>query len=217
MLFTIPSLQMPNVDLEGVMRQLTETGKRTQQLWLTADSMAFIARGREYRSEFHVNPSYEIQYSLRGDLNLHYRTEEGVEKIAFVPEGSCLFQPPLVPHSPRFAPDAFQLVIERARVPGDIDRFVWFCPSCDHFLHEETYVVDDYRADPVTQAYRNFYDFGRIPNLQEVRHDHAGTRRAVRPPSTWNHSSLIREQRRLCESVTVRLARSVPLPLVGRG
>ena len=49
MLFTIPSLQMPNVDLEGVMRQLMETGKRTQQLWLTADSMAFIARGREYR------------------------------------------------------------------------------------------------------------------------------------------------------------------------
>ena len=61
MLFTIPSLQMPNVDLEAVMQNLTETGKRTQQLWLTADSMAFIARGREYRSEFHVNPSYEIQ------------------------------------------------------------------------------------------------------------------------------------------------------------
>ena len=102
MLFTIPSLKMPNVDLEGVMRQLTETGKRTQQLWLTTDSMAFIARGREYRSEFHINPSYEIQYSLKGDLHLHYRTEEGIEKIAHVPEGSCLFQPPLVPHSPRF-------------------------------------------------------------------------------------------------------------------
>jgi 3-hydroxyanthranilate 3,4-dioxygenase len=158
MLFTIPSLKMPNVDIEGVMRQLIETKKRTQQLWLTSDSIAFIARGREYRSEFHINPSYEIQYSLKGDLHLHYRTEEGVEKIAHVPEGSCLFQPPLVPHSPRFSPDSFQLVIERARVPGDIDRFVWFCQACDEFLHEETYVVDDYRADPVTQAYRNFYD-----------------------------------------------------------
>jgi 3-hydroxyanthranilate 3,4-dioxygenase len=50
---------VPNIGLEGVMRHLTESGKRTQQLWLTADSMAFIARGREYRSEFHVNPSYE--------------------------------------------------------------------------------------------------------------------------------------------------------------
>src|SRR4029450_7222511 len=95
------------------------------------------------------------QHSIKGDLNLHYRTPEGV-KVAFVPEGSCLFQPPLVPHSPRFAPDAFQFVIERARTPGEIDRFHWYCASCDHFLHEETYVVDDYRADPVSRAYQIF-------------------------------------------------------------
>ena len=68
---------MPNVDLDGIMKHLTETGKRTHQLWLTPDSMAFIARGREYRSEFHINPSYEIQYSIKGDLRLHYRTPEG--------------------------------------------------------------------------------------------------------------------------------------------
>jgi len=148
---------MPNIDLEEVMQNLLKTGKRTHQLWLTPDSMAFVARGREYRSEFHLNPSYEIQYSIKGDLHLHYRTPEGVEKVAYVPEGSCLFQPSLVPHSPRFAPDAFQLVVERARVPGDIDRFHWYCLNCDHFLHEETYVVDDYRADPVSRAYENFY------------------------------------------------------------
>ena len=159
-MLTTPSgdLKMPNLDLEEVMRNLLKTGRRTQQLWLTPDSMAFIARGREYRSEFHINPSYEIQYSIKGDLNLHYRTADGVEKVDFVPEGWCLFQPPLVPHSPRFAPDAFQLVIERARKPGEIDRFHWYCQNCDNFLHEETYVVDDYRADPVTRAYENFYN-----------------------------------------------------------
>ena len=48
---------MPNVDLQGIMDQLTKTGKRTHLLCLTPDSMAFIARGREYRSEFHINPS----------------------------------------------------------------------------------------------------------------------------------------------------------------
>ena len=150
--------EMPNIDVESVIRQLTETGRRTQQIWLTPDSMAFIARGREYRSEFHINPSYEIQYSIKGDLNLHYRTPDGKEEISFVPEGKCLFQPPFVPHSPRFAPDSFQLVIERARVPGEIDRFHWYCANCDHFLHEETYSVNDYRADPVTRAYENFYN-----------------------------------------------------------
>ena len=151
-------VEMPIVNLAERGRELAASGERVSVLWQEPESLVFVARGREYRSEFHVNPSYEIQYSLKGDLHLHYRTEEGIEKISHVPEGSCLFQPPLVPHSPRFAPDSFQLVIERARVPGDLDRFVWFCQACDEFLHEETYVVDDYRADPVTQAYRDFYD-----------------------------------------------------------
>ncbi len=148
---------MPNLDLEKIMRELLETGRRTKQLWLTSESLGFLARGREYRSEFHINPSYEIQYSVKGDLNLHYRTPEGKEEIAFVPEGSCLYQPGLVPHSPRFAPDSFQLVIERARVKGEIDRFHWYCPDCDNFLHEESWVVDDYSVDPVSRAYENFF------------------------------------------------------------
>lgn len=149
--------EMPNIDLEGIMRHLTETGKRTHQLWLTSDSLAFIARGREYRSEFHLNPSYEIQYSLKGDLHLHYRDEEDKIQIAHVPEGSVLFQPPMVPHSPRFAPDSFQFIIERARLPGETDRFHWYCPECDNFLHEESYVVAHYTNDPVGRAYENFY------------------------------------------------------------
>lgn len=148
--------RMPNLDLEGVMEHLRSTGKRTHQLWLNEESLAFVARGREYRKEFHLNPSYEIQYSLKGDLHLHYRTPEGKEEIAVVPEGSCLFQPPMVPHSPRFSPDSFQLVIERARRPGEIDKFQWYCDSCDRLLHEESYTVDDYRADPVSRAYERF-------------------------------------------------------------
>jgi 3-hydroxyanthranilate 3,4-dioxygenase len=147
---------MPNINVEEIIQHLTETGKRTHQLWLNEESLAFVARGREYRSEFHLNPSYEIQYSLKGDLNLHYRTPDGKEKVAFVPEGSCLYQPPMVPHSPRFAPDSFQLVIERARRPGEIDKFHWYCASCDNLLHEETYTVDDYKADPVSRAYDRF-------------------------------------------------------------
>lgn len=148
--------EMPNVDLEKVMEELERTGKRTCQIWLNSESLAFVARGREYRAEFHLNPSYEIQYSLKGDLHLHYRTPEGKEEVAIVPEGSCLYQPPMVPHSPRFPPDAYQLVIERARVPGEIDKFHWYCKSCDHLLHEESYTVDDYKADPVSRAYERF-------------------------------------------------------------
>lgn len=146
-------LNMPNLDLEAIMEELERTGRRTQQLWHNHESMAFVARGREYRNEFHLNPSYEIQYSLRGELRLHYRTPEGKEAVEVVPEGSCLYQPPMVPHSPRFAPNSFQLVIERPRMPGEIDKFHWYCTECDGLLHVETYTVDDYKADPVTRAY----------------------------------------------------------------
>lgn len=166
-----PSMKMPNVDLEEIMqRLLNDKTRRTLPLWQEPESLCFVARGREYRSEFHINPSHEFQFSIKGDLHLRYRTPDGQEKVEVVPEGSCLYQPPLVPHSPRFAPDAFQLVIERQRLPGEIDRFHWFCPSCDHFLHEETFVVSDYGVDPVSRAYDNFF------NSEEFRTcKHCGT------------------------------------------
>ena len=119
---------------------------------------SMVARGREYRSEFHINPSDETMYMIKGEMRLHYRTQEGKEEVAVLTEGSTIYTPSGVPHSPRFPPDAFLLVTERMRRAGETDRFQWFCPSCDHFLHEETFVVSDYTLDPVSKAYANFFD-----------------------------------------------------------
>ena len=48
-------------------------------------------------------------------------------------------------------------LLERKRRKGEIDRFHWFCPKCDTFLHEETLIVRDYRDDPVSKAYQRFF------------------------------------------------------------
>lgn len=155
-----PSLRLalPQIDLEAVMEHLQrDDSRRTYPLWQEDECLCFVARGREYRSEFHLNPSHELQYSIKGELRLHWRTPAGREEISVVPEGGCLYQPPMVPHSPRFAEDAFQLVVERKRRPGEIDRFHWFCPHCDSLLHEEQFVVSDYGSDPVSRAYDNFF------------------------------------------------------------
>ena len=149
---------MPIADLHAVTKDLAETGNRVSVLWQEPDSLAFVARGREYRSEFHIDPCDEVMFMIKGDMNLHYRTPEGVEEIAVLTEGSTIHTPAGVPHSPRFPPDAFVLVIERKRREGEIDRFQWFCPSCDNFLHEERFVVSDYATDPVSRAYANFFD-----------------------------------------------------------
>ncbi len=149
---------MPIVDLLKEGEKLSASGKRVSVLWQQPESIAFVARGREYRSEFHINPSDEMMVMIKGEMKLHFRTPEGKEDIAVVPQGSVIYTPAGVPHSPRFPPDAYLLVQERKRVAGEIDRFQWFCPSCDRLLHEESFVVADYTADPVSKAYRNFFD-----------------------------------------------------------
>jgi 3-hydroxyanthranilate 3,4-dioxygenase len=162
---------MPIVSLLDLSHQLSASGERVSVLWQEPDSLAFVARGREYRSEFHINPSEEVMYMIKGEMRLHYRTPDGKEEVAVIPEGSAIHTPAGIPHSPRFPPDAFALILERKRRDGEIDRFQWFCPKCDALLHEETFVVSDYAQDPVSKAYKRFFDskeFRTCKKCQEV-------------------------------------------------
>ena len=149
--------ELPVIDLAGVQRELALSGRRVKVLWQRPGSLAFVARGREYRSEFHVNASDEFTLMLKGTMHLHHRTPEGTEQVCVIPEGSTSWMPGNTPHSPRFPPDAFALITERGRHDGEVDRFQWYCPQCDALLHEEAAVVEDYRNDYVTQAYRRFF------------------------------------------------------------
>ena len=151
-------LPMPIADLNEIARNLAETGQRVQVLWQHPDTLAFVARGREYRSEFHINPADEVMFMIRGEMNLHFRTPEGKEDVAVLKEGAAIYTAAGVPHSPRFPPDAFLLVMERQRTPGEVDLFQWFCPKCDALLHEIDFVVEDYTLDPVSKAYARFFD-----------------------------------------------------------
>jgi 3-hydroxyanthranilate 3,4-dioxygenase len=83
-------------------------------------------------------------------MSLHCRPSEGKEELTVFHEDSVIYTPAGTPHSPRFASDAFALVLERRRQPGEIDPFQWFCPNCDNLLHEERFIVDRYSKDPVS-------------------------------------------------------------------
>jgi 3-hydroxyanthranilate 3,4-dioxygenase len=149
---------MPIVNLLEEGRKLVESGKRVKVLWQYPDTLVFLARGREYRSEFHINPSDETMQMIKGEMRLHYRTPDGEEEVAIIPEGSIIYTPAGTPHSPRFPPDGLALISERKRRDGEIDRFQWYCAKCDNLLHEERFVVRDYAQDPVSKAYKNFFD-----------------------------------------------------------
>jgi 3-hydroxyanthranilate 3,4-dioxygenase len=151
-------MTMPIVNLLEHTERLAESGKRVSVLWQHADTLAFIARGREYRSEFHINPSDETMYMIKGEMRLHYRTAEGKEDVARIAEGAMIYTPASTPHSPRFAPESFALISERKRRNGEIDRFHWYCQRCDGLLHVESFIVHDYTLDPVSKAYQRFFE-----------------------------------------------------------
>jgi 3-hydroxyanthranilate 3,4-dioxygenase len=145
------------VSLARITEDLRAAPGPVKVLWQADDTLAFVARGRAHRSEFHVDPVDEVMYMLRGDMRLHYRTPGGEEKVVLVREGEIVRCPAGVPHSPRFSPDAFVLVLERRRRPGEDDRFAWFCEPCGAPLHETVTHVADYETDPVSRAYAEFY------------------------------------------------------------
>ena len=76
--------------LDQITAIIATATKPINVLWQTDDSIAFVARGRLNRSEFHVDPSDEVMYMIKGDMNLHYRTDAGEEKVAAIREGEVL-------------------------------------------------------------------------------------------------------------------------------
>ena len=149
--------EMKAVDLGQVMSSIRDSGRPNTVLWQAPDSIAFVARGREFRSEFHSDPSDEVMYMIKGEMDLHYLTPEGEHKVAVLREGEIIHCPAGTPHSPRFAPDSFLLVLERKRRPGERDRFLWFCERCNTKLYETDKQVQDYREDPVSRVHEEFY------------------------------------------------------------
>ncbi len=113
---------MPIVDLLARGRELAARGERVGVLWQEPESLAFVARGREYRSEFHVNPSDEVMLMIKGEMRLHYRTPEGKEEVAVVKEGYHLYPR----RRPAFAafPARRLSARDRAPAPARRDRYL---------------------------------------------------------------------------------------------
>src|SRR5262245_7068839 len=111
--------ELKAVNLEQVTEGIRSAVKPVSVRRQTADSLAFVARCREYRSEFHVDPSDEIMFMIKGDVDLHYVDADGQHRQTVVKEGEILYCPAGTPHCPKFSPDAYMLVIERRRREGD--------------------------------------------------------------------------------------------------
>jgi len=145
------------VDLNEAIETVKQEGGGRKVLWQDSESLAFLSRGRKQRLDFHVDPSDEVTIQLQGEQHLHYINSEGEHKVAEIRPGQALLCPGGVPHSPRVSEDAWFIVFERRRQPGEQDRFLWYCEHCGEKVYEVAVSVGDYRQDPVSQVHKEFY------------------------------------------------------------
>lgn len=112
-------------------------------LWEDSQFTAMVVRGPNARRDFHVDPSDEIFYMLKGDMVLEYVDGAGQRQEAPIREGEIMLVPAFVPHAPHRPADTWGLVVERKRRPDEVESLLWFCERCDARLHQVTMHVAD--------------------------------------------------------------------------
>jgi 3-hydroxyanthranilate 3,4-dioxygenase len=113
-----------------------------QQVFEENDFIVMIVGGPNARNDYHLDEGPELFYQIEGDMLLKV-IDEGAAKDIVIREGEMLLLPPRVPHSPQRFADTVGLVVERARLPHELDGFMWFCDNCANKLYEEYVYVDD--------------------------------------------------------------------------
>jgi 3-hydroxyanthranilate 3,4-dioxygenase len=96
-----------------------------------------VSAGPNTRNDFHVNPTEELFYQLKGTIAVRLRPLDGSKPYEqIIKEGELYLLPRWVPHRPQRPAGTLGLVIEFPRPEGQLDGLRWYCPSCDHLVHE---------------------------------------------------------------------------------
>lgn len=111
-------------------------------IWEDSQFIAMVIRGPNARRDFHVDPSDEIFFMLRGDMVLEY-IEAGQRREQVVREGEIMLVPALTPHAPHRPAGTWGLVVEIKRQPHETESLRWFCDRCDALVHEVVMHVAD--------------------------------------------------------------------------
>lgn len=110
------------------------------------DFIVMVVGGPNQRTDYHYEEGPEFFYQLEGEMVLKVQ-ENGVARDIPIRAGEVFYLPPKVPHSPQRAADSVGLVIERRRLPGELDGLMWFCEQCNHLVYEEFFELRDIEND----------------------------------------------------------------------
>lgn len=111
------------------------------------DVIVFVSGGPNTRNDFHVNPTEELFYQIKGDIAVRVRPLDGSPPHdVVVREGELFLLPRWVPHRPQRPADTIGLIIEFPRGTDEHgqpqkDGLRWYCAKCDTLVHEARWVL----------------------------------------------------------------------------
>jgi 3-hydroxyanthranilate 3,4-dioxygenase len=111
------------------------------------DVILFVSGGPNTRNDFHVNPTEELFYQLKGDIAVRLRPLDGGKPYdQIIREGELFLLPRWVPHRPQRPAGTVGLIVEFPRGKDrqgrpQKDGLRWYCPTCDELVYEARWVL----------------------------------------------------------------------------
>ncbi|MGA1046185.1 MAG: 3-hydroxyanthranilate 3,4-dioxygenase [Phycisphaerales bacterium] len=121
-------------------RNLKPPVSNRQLFTASKDAIVFVSGGPNTRNDYHVNPTEELFYQLKGDIAVRVRPLDGSPPHdVVIREGELFLLPQWVPHRPQRPAGTLGLIVEFPRPKGQKDGLRWYCPKCDELVHEATW------------------------------------------------------------------------------
>ena len=125
------------------------------------DVIVFVSKGPNTRNDYHVNPTEELFYQLKGDISVRIRPLDGTPPHEVViREGEMWLCPRNVPHRPQRPDNTLGLIVEFPRPVETKDQLRWYCPDDIHLVYQAEFrlthidedlhkIMDDFWNGPV--------------------------------------------------------------------
>ena len=136
-------------------RHLLKPPVGNAQIWDgDRDFLVTVVGGPNARTDYHINQGEEFFYQVEGDVTLRL-LQEGKPVDVPLRAGEIFLLPANTPHSPQRPPNTVGLVLERRRLPHELDTFLWVCDGCGNELYRESFHLTDLVAQlpPVFARY----------------------------------------------------------------
>lgn len=128
-------------------KNLTPPVSNKQLFTTSKDMVLFVSGGPNTRNDYHVNPTEELFYQVKGNIAVRIRPLDGSKPHdVVIKEGELFLLDRWVPHRPQRPKGTAGLIVEfprgvDAQGKPQEDALRWYCPECDTLVHEARWVL----------------------------------------------------------------------------